>query len=431
MRSKSPPGQGPGRQGGRELSRRKARQRRRFGHVFPRRWKSGRTTWAAQWFDQTQDGKRVTRHFDTEKDAHDFLDELERRILAKVYETPPTLAETMRTEPVAGTALGRADEDEQPTVPAIPSFTAYAESVIENRLVATLAKGTLGLYRAALKALTAFYGDTPLDEITPSSWLDYRAWRLGVRNSTHGTATTVSPRTVNADQQFASRILNEAVLDGHIERNPLAGLRKLREPKRPRRYLSKDEIARLIEHSPKHFRPLVVAAVYTGARKSELTALRWSDIDFDRGKITLVRSKVGNVDAIDLHPAVRTALLRLRMRRKKTGPGDHVFLSRRGTPFSNVTKSWAIALRGAGLEGREGLTFHCLRHSFATHFLEGGGAVTDLQQQLGHAALATTQIYAASLSERRRSAVLALDFRANGEKGATTRRRARRAASGE
>jgi site-specific recombinase XerD len=70
--------------------------------------------------------------------------------------------------------------------------------------------------------------------------------------------------------------------------------------------------------------------------------------------------------------------------------------------------SSAIALRGAGLEGRDGLTFDSLRHSFATHFLEGGGAVTDLQQQLGHADLATTQIYAASLSEWRRSAALVM-----------------------
>ena len=215
------------------------------------------------------------------------------------------------------------------------------------------------------------------------------------------------------------------MLDGHIERNLLAGLRKLRAPTRPRRYLTKDEIARLIDACPKDFKPLAIAMVYTGARKSELTALRWGDIDFERGKITLVRPKVGNVDTLDLHRKLRTALLRHRLRRKKPRPDVHVFLSRKGTPYTNLSKSWAIAIKGAGLAGREGLTPHSLRHSFAVHFLEGGGAVTDLQQQLGHSNLATTRIYATGLSERRRLTVMALDFGAPKQrlpKPATTKR---------
>ena len=68
------------------------------------------------------------------------------------------------------------------------------------------------------------------------------------------------------------------------------------------------------------------------------------------------------------------------------------------------------SLRAPG--ARAGLTLHSLRHSFATHFLQNRGAVTDLQQQLGHAELSTTQIYAASLSGRRRAAVMAMDFTA-------------------
>ena len=89
---------------------------------------------------------------------------------------------------------------------------------------------------------------------------------------------------------------------------------------------------------------------------------------------------------------------------------DHVFLSWHGRPFVEIRRSWVLALKAAGLDGREGLTPHSLRHSFATHFLQNGGAVTDLQQQLGHAELATTQIYASALSARRRAAVMALDF---------------------
>jgi site-specific recombinase XerD len=55
--------------------------------------------------------------------------------------------------------------------------------------------------------------------------------------------------------------------------------------------------------------------------------------------------------------------------------------------------------------------YFALRHSHATHFLEGGGAVSDLQAQRGHANLATTQRYAAVINERRRATVLGMDFR--------------------
>ena len=97
-------------------------------------------------------------------------------------------------------------------------------------------------------------------------------------------------------------MLNFAVIAGHLEHNPLAGTKKLREPRRPRRYLTKSEIALLIQSCEERFRPLLLAMVYTGARKGELTELHWRDLDFERGKIALVRPKVGNCDTIDLHP---------------------------------------------------------------------------------------------------------------------------------
>ena len=89
---------------------------------------------------------------------------------------------------------------------------------------------------------------------------------------------------------------------------------------------------------------------------------------------------------------------------------DHVFLSWHGTPYQDIRKVWNLALKAAGLAGRPGLTPHAVRHSFASHFLEGGGSVTDLMTQLGHSKLETTQIYAAAVSERRRATVLGMEF---------------------
>ena len=164
----------------------RARKRRRFGYVFERRWPSGRVNFCSQWFDQTQGGKRVTRHFDTEKEANDFLDELERQVLAKVYVTPPTVSETMKLDPV-----------EQP--PAVPTFVEYAGKLLDGRLAATLAPNTLNVYAANLKALSAFYGPrngragARLDEVTAASFLDYRARRKATSNHPTGTQKGHAP----------------------------------------------------------------------------------------------------------------------------------------------------------------------------------------------------------------------------------------------
>ncbi len=387
-------------------NRRRGKRKRRFGSIYSRKWGSGRRTWSAKWFCRTE-RRWLTRAFDTEKEAKDFLDEVEKRILAEAYEVPPTLSEAQ--ERAVQASVESAPRD-------VPTLVGYAKDVIERRFEPVLAKGTMGVYRAALRAWTEYFGERDgqravrLDEITPARWLDYRAWRATTRNSSYGKKTTVSPRTLNADQQSVIRILNEAVLDGHLDANPLAGIKKLRETRRPRRYLTKKELGALITNCPEHFRPFLLTAIYTGARKGELTALRWSDIDFTDAKISLYRPKTGTADLLDLHGAVAGELERLRDERPNVSPDDHVFLSTRGTPFVEIRRSWELALKAAGLGGRKGLTPHSLRHSFATHFLQNGGAVTDLQQQLGHAELATTQVYASALSKRRRAAVMALDF---------------------
>ena len=292
---------------------RRSKRKRRFGNIYSRKWGSGRRTWSAKYFCR-KERRWLTRAFDTEAEAKQFLDEVEKRILAEAYEVPPTLTEAH--ERAVEASIEKAPRE-------VPTLIDYAEDVIDRRFEPVLAKGTIGVYRAALRAWTEYFGPRDgqravrLDEITPARWLDYRAWRAKTRNSSHGKKKTVSNRTLNADQQCVVRVLNEAVLDGHLGANPLAGIKKLRETRRPRRYLTKEELGRLLANCPEHFRPFVVTAVYTGARKGELLALRWSDIDFDGAKISLYRPKVGNADHIDMHPAVEAELKGLKESRRR------------------------------------------------------------------------------------------------------------------
>jgi integrase len=402
------------------MARKLGKRHRRFGRIYSRKWGSGRLNWYVVWFDRAQK-RRVTRAIgDNREDAVTFLNELERRIRLKLPAAIPTQAELLA--PPTGV--------EQAPPPAAKTFVEYAEDLLEKRLVGALAPATVTLYRCNLAVLGGFFGPksvtvevagkkveetTPghaLAEITPAEFQKYRVWRRGARRSPQGKATKpISEATLNRDHAFAALVLNHAVADGLLDASPLRGLKKLREPRKPRRYLTKVELGILIAKVPQRFKGLLLAAIYTGARKGELTALRWRDVDFERGKIAIARTKVGNCDSLDLHPALAAELLRLKNQRDEPPPEEHVFLSWHGTPYRDVRKVWMLTLVAAGLDGR-GLGFHALRHSFATHFLENGGAVTDLQMQLGHSKLETTQLYANALSERRRETVMALEFAA-------------------
>lgn len=135
----------------------------------------------------------------------------------------------------------------------------------------------------------------------------------------------------------------------------------------------------------------------TGCRASEVASLRKFDLDLVRGlarcvgkgdKERVVPLGKSAIDALKTYLAGdRTALL--------AGRPDHesIFITRRGRPMSRVNV-WAIVKQHARLAGLgEAISPHTLRHSFATHLLAGGADLRVVQEMLGHASIATTQIY--------------------------------------
>jgi integrase len=420
----------------------KGTRRRRFGWIFSRKGAGAAETWYAQWVERRpgQPSRRVTRAVGSKAEAKEFLDDLEKKALVGSYSTPPTVAET-ETPPTAA-----------PT-PASETFVAYAERILKDRLKADLRPKTIELYGGNVAALSGFFGERTvtaddgttrtvpakrLDELRSTDFLDYRAWRRTNCRWKYGAVLKdeegnevgrreVANSTLNRDHNFALLILGHAVADGLIPENPLArvraaggrskGVAKLRESESRRVVLSKAEVARLILACDPQLRPLVLAALFTGCRRGELLDLRWRDVSFDRMKVSVVREKDRSADQLDLHPVLKEELEQVRDRRKENkAPGDFVFLNRYGEQWKDVRRAWGRALKQAKLGDRPGLVFHALRHTFATHFLEGGGAITDLQAQLGHSKVSTTQRYTRMVDERRKATVLALDY---GTKAAT------------
>ncbi len=143
-------------------------------------------------------------------------------------------------------------------------------------------------------------------------------------------------------------------------------------------------------------RALLEFAYATGVRVSELTGLRLQDISYEEGLARVL----GKGSKERIIPVGRRALgavaLYVREIRPTLDRGrgrDRLFLNARGTPLSRVG-AWAVikgAARRAGLTKR--VTPHTLRHTFATHLLEGGADLRAVQEMLGHADLSTTQLY--------------------------------------
>lgn len=184
---------------------------------------------------------------------------------------------------------------------------------------------------------------------------------------------------------FALKFFYENVLKQKFDENiPLAkGDSKLPV------VLSKEEVQRMIDSTInlKH-RLILMFLYYTGIRLHELVNLKWEDLDFERGTIHLKITKGSRDRVIFLHEKLSEFIKAFNL--KKEG---HIFLSNLGGKYNKrtielITKN---AAKKAGISKR--VTPHTLRHSFATHLLEGGADIRHIQKLLGHANLQTTQIY--------------------------------------
>lgn len=153
--------------------------------------------------------------------------------------------------------------------------------------------------------------------------------------------------------------------------------------------LNKDEMNRMLESTLnlKH-RLILMFLYYTGIRLNEVINLKWEDIDFQRSVLHLKVAKGERERVVFLHDNLKSFIEYFNI--KKEGM---IFLSNFEKKYDKRTIQSMVksAAKRAGISKR--VTPHTLRHSFATHLLEGGADIRHIQKLLGHANLQTTQIY--------------------------------------
>ena len=189
--------------------------------------------------------------------------------------------------------------------------------------------------------------------------------------------------------------------------NPIKDFKPPRIPKRLPKALSIEEVTSLIDSSliegeliTLRDRALLELLYATGGRVTEIVNLSMADVaKLDGGEITSIRlfGKGNKFRVVPVGKFAQTALdqylIRLRPTRLKEKRNDAVFLNSRGGKLSRQS-AWTIvqdSSRRAGLKTE--ISPHSLRHSFATHLLDGGADIRTVQELLGHSSVTTTQIY--------------------------------------
>jgi integrase len=293
------------------------------------------------------------------------------------------------------------------TLPTVLDLTAHYrknELTSERKAFTTIAGHTVYINRY----IAAKWGSCKLSEvrtIAVEQWLD---------------SLPLAPATKAKIRNIMSAIFAHAIRYEWIHHNPISAVRtsaiRLREPD----VLTPEEFGKLLPHLSLRERAMVMLAGATGLRRSEMFALRWSDVDLLNMQVaitrSIVRNRIGNVKTpasrkpVPMHPIICNVLEEWRKQTLFSRDADFIFASIRLngtkplTPDMVLKKIVRPALEAAGITGKV-IGWHSFRHSLATNLRSLGVDVKVAQELLRHAnSRITMDVYTRAVSEEKRIA---------------------------
>jgi len=299
--------------------------------------------------------------------------------------------------------------------PSKPRWRAASDRVAARHLDAFLdlliaergaAANTVAAYRRDLDDLSVFLKKRGVADPSAADTVHLRQWLTGLADA--GLAASTQARRLSAIRQFYKFL----VAEGFNARDPAAILDSPRQGRALPKILSEREVDALLDAARaqddvdgKRLSCLLELLYATGLRVSELVGLKWP-VQRQADRFLLVRGKGNKERLVPLSPAAIVALSAYGevraafLGRRKTSPwlfpshGADGYLTRQR--FGQLLKDLAVK---AGLDPAK-VSPHVLRHAFASHLLAHGADLRAVQQMLGHADIATTQIYTHVLEER-------------------------------
>lgn len=216
--------------------------------------------------------------------------------------------------------------------------------------------------KSLAKHLNDFFGEMVITEISARDISKYKVKRIG---------ENASPRTVNYELTLMSHAYNLAIREWEwVRDNPVKKVAREKVHTKMERWLTLEEEKRLLAASPLWLREIVIFAINTGFRESEILDLKWSQIDLKRGTVIISEQKNRGVDTLPICETVMN-LLKLKSNGKKFAADDLVFPSLNNTRIihRNLFRAFKEACARAEIGN---MRFHDLRHTFATRLIQHG-----------------------------------------------------------
>lgn len=290
-------------------------------------------------------------------------------------------------------------------------MAAFQDWASDQYTLNLLAGTTIRHYQERVKHLTSQWGQMQVAQFCHGA-------RERVEKYMCERIAHVAPATVNREVAVLKRVMNWAVTQKIIPESPLAGVKFLPENNTRERVLSEEEEARLMDVCSGKLRTIVIIALNTGLRISSILSLHCDDIDFGKNEIVKTvkhHRRLGERKVrIPMTAAVRDAL------NDHGVSSGYLFPSRSGCSEHILPTSdfgFQRALKKAGIED---FTFHDLRHTFATRFLQRTRNLFALGKILGHSpmeAYRTSLRYAHVMDKDKADAMGIFEKGAAGENG--------------
>ena len=271
-------------------------------------------------------------------------------------------------------------------------FRDYAVKWLSDYAMVSVKHSTYISYESMVRLhLNPVFGNQYLHRITTADLQRFVSEKV--------TKDRLSPKSAANILVLVREMFKHAVVWGYARRDPSLYVKRPRVEQEEMDFLTPQEIRLFLDHVRPEQYGLFLTAVMTGARRGELLALQWGDIDWNANQISVRRSiyrgefvapkSKNSIRRIVMSPTLRRVLAQHRDQGKRSSH-DLLFCNGNGMPLDPenlVKREFHAALDRAGLRR---IRFHDLRHSYASLLIAQGENIKFIQSQLGHSSAKTT-----------------------------------------